>query len=59
VLVGGDYSLLRDSGPYRIIFMNACVVTTVTMVMLLGDFGPYGIILMTMCVYYFKFYLLS
>jgi hypothetical protein len=32
--------LLRDFGPYVIIFMNVCVVITVAMVMLLRDFGP-------------------
>jgi uncharacterized YccA/Bax inhibitor family protein len=41
--------LLRDFGPYGIIFMNMCVIT-VAMVMLLRDFGPYGIIFMNMCV---------
>jgi uncharacterized YccA/Bax inhibitor family protein len=40
--------LLRDFGPYGIIFMNLCVVITVAMEMLLRDFGPYGIIFMTM-----------
>jgi hypothetical protein len=34
--------LLRDFGPKRIIFMNACVVITVAMVMLLKYFRPYG-----------------
>jgi hypothetical protein len=43
VLVG-DHSLLRDFGPYGIIFMNVYVVITVVMVMLLGVLGPYGII---------------
>jgi hypothetical protein len=33
VLVG-DHLLLRDFGPYGIIFMNVCVVITVAMVML-------------------------
>jgi hypothetical protein len=37
-----------------IIFMNVCVVITVTIVMLLRDFGPYGIILMTVYVHYYK-----
>jgi hypothetical protein len=44
VLVGsaiGDYLLFRDFGPYGIIFMNVCVVTTVAMVLLLRNFGPY------------------
>jgi uncharacterized YccA/Bax inhibitor family protein len=45
----GDHLLLRDVGPYGIIFMNVCVVRTVAMVMQLRDFGPYGIIFM-MCV---------
>jgi uncharacterized YccA/Bax inhibitor family protein len=39
----GDYLLLRDFGPYGIIFMNVCIVITVAMVMLLRDFGPHGI----------------
>jgi hypothetical protein len=43
----GDNLLLRDSGPYGIIFMNVCVVITVAMVMLLRNFGPYGKISMT------------
>jgi hypothetical protein len=51
----GDYLLLRDFGPYEIIFMNVCVVITVTMVMLLRDFRPYEIIFMNVCVYYFRF----
>jgi uncharacterized YccA/Bax inhibitor family protein len=38
----GDILLLRDFGPYGIIFINVCVVTTVAMVMLLRDFGLYG-----------------
>jgi hypothetical protein len=37
----GDHLLLRDFGPYGIIFMNVCVVITVAMVILLQDFGPY------------------
>jgi hypothetical protein len=37
-----DYLLLRDFGPYGIIFMNVRVVITVAMVMLLREFGPYG-----------------
>jgi hypothetical protein len=36
----GDHLLLIDFGPYGIIFLNMCVVTTVAMVMLLRDFGP-------------------
>jgi hypothetical protein len=51
----GDHVLLRDFGPYGIIFMNVFVVITVAMVMMFGDFGPHGIIFMTMCVYYFRF----
>jgi uncharacterized YccA/Bax inhibitor family protein len=43
----GDHLLLRDFGPYEIIFMNVCVVITNAMVKLLKDFGPYGIIFMT------------
>jgi uncharacterized YccA/Bax inhibitor family protein len=50
-----DYLLLRDFGPYGIIFMNVCVVITVAIVMLLRDFGTYGILFMTMCIYYFIF----
>jgi hypothetical protein len=37
--------LLRNFGPYGIIFINVCVVITIAMVMLLKDFGVYGIIL--------------
>jgi hypothetical protein len=37
----GDHLLLRDFGPYGIIFMNVCVVITVAMVILLQDLGPY------------------
>jgi hypothetical protein len=44
----GYHLLLRDSGPYRIIFMNAYVVITIAMVMLLRDLGSYGLIFMTM-----------
>jgi hypothetical protein len=51
----GDHLLLRDLGPYGIIFMNVHVVITVAMVMLLRDCGPYGIIFMSMFVYYFRF----
>jgi len=43
----GDHLLLRDFGPYGIIFMMACVGLTVAMAMLFGDFGPHGIIFMT------------
>jgi hypothetical protein len=46
----GDHLLLQDFGPYVIIFMNACAVTTVTMIMLLRDFGPYGVIFDDVCV---------
>jgi hypothetical protein len=41
----GDHSLLRDFGPYVIVFRNVCVVTTVAMVMLLRDFGLYVVYL--------------
>jgi hypothetical protein len=44
----GDHILSEDFGPYGIIFMHACVVITVSMVMLLSDFGPCGIIFMSM-----------
>jgi hypothetical protein len=37
----GDHLLLRDFGPYVIIFMNVCVVLTLAMAMLSRDFGPY------------------
>jgi hypothetical protein len=43
--------LLREVGPYRIIFTNACDIT-VAMVILLKYFG---IIFMNMCVYYFRY----
>jgi uncharacterized YccA/Bax inhibitor family protein len=33
----GDHLLLRDFGPYGIIFTNMCVVITVAMVILLRD----------------------
>jgi hypothetical protein len=39
----GDCLLLRDFGPYKIIFMNVCVVITIAMAMLLDNFEPYGI----------------
>jgi hypothetical protein len=42
-----DNLILRGFGPYKIIFMNVCVVITVAMVMLLRDFGSYGIIFVT------------
>jgi hypothetical protein len=42
----GDHLLLRDFGPYGIIFM---IIITVIMVMLLRDFEPYGVIFMTLC----------
>jgi hypothetical protein len=35
-VVGGNL-LLRNFGPYGIIFMNVCVIITVSMVMLLSD----------------------
>jgi uncharacterized YccA/Bax inhibitor family protein len=41
--------LLRDFGPYGIIFKNACVII-VAMVLLLRDFGTYGIIFKNACV---------
>jgi hypothetical protein len=50
-----DHWLLREFGPYGIIFMNVCVVMTVVMAMLLRNFGHYEIIFMTMCVYCFRF----
>jgi hypothetical protein len=43
--------LLKDFGPYGIIFRNVCVVTTVAVVMLLKDFGPYGKIFANVCCY--------
>jgi uncharacterized YccA/Bax inhibitor family protein len=49
VIIVAMVMLLRDSGPYGIIFMDACVVITVAMVMLLRDSGPYGIIFMDAC----------
>jgi hypothetical protein len=42
--------LLRDFGPYGIIFINVCVVITVAIIILLRDFGPYGIIFINECV---------
>jgi predicted membrane metal-binding protein len=42
-----DHLLFTDFGPYGI-FMNVCVLTVVT-VMLVRDFGPYGIF-MNVCV---------
>jgi uncharacterized YccA/Bax inhibitor family protein len=41
----GDHLLLRNFGPYVIIFMNVCVVITVAMVMLLRDFGRHGTVI--------------
>jgi hypothetical protein len=38
--LAGDHLLLRDFGPYVIIFMNVSVVINVPMVTLLRDFGP-------------------
>jgi hypothetical protein len=49
--------LLRDLGPYEILFFSVCVVITVVMVMLLRDVGPYGIVFMITCVYYLEQYL--
>jgi hypothetical protein len=40
--------VLKGFGPCGVIFMNVCVVITVSIVMLLRDSGPYGIIFMTM-----------
>jgi uncharacterized YccA/Bax inhibitor family protein len=37
----GDNLMLRDFGPYGIIFINVCVVITVAMLILLSDVGPY------------------
>jgi hypothetical protein len=37
----GDHLLLRDYGPYRIIFINVCVIITDAMLMILRNFGPY------------------
>jgi hypothetical protein len=42
--------LLKDFGPYGIIFMNVNVVITAAMAMLLKDFGPYGIIFVNVSV---------
>jgi hypothetical protein len=39
--------LLRDFGPYWIIFMNVCGVITVAMAILLRDFWPNEIIFVT------------
>jgi hypothetical protein len=40
----GDRLLLRDFGPYGIMFMKLCVVITVGMANLLWNFGYCGII---------------
>jgi hypothetical protein len=56
VIIVAMVMLLRDFGPYVVIFMNVYVVIIVAMVMLLRDFGPYGIIFMTVCVYYLRFF---
>jgi hypothetical protein len=53
--LAGDHLMLRDFGPYGIIFMNVSVVITVAIVMLLRNFKPCGIIFMIMAVYYFRF----
>jgi hypothetical protein len=51
VWLAGDSSLLRDFGPYLIIFTNTVyVLITVAMVMLLRDFWPYGKIFLYVCV---------
>jgi uncharacterized YccA/Bax inhibitor family protein len=39
-LLVGDRLLLRDFGPYGIIFMIVCVGITIAMAMLLRDFEP-------------------
>jgi hypothetical protein len=41
--------VLRDFGPYGIIFMNRYVAITVAMVILLREFKPYGMMFMTVC----------
>jgi hypothetical protein len=51
--MAGDRLLLRDIGPYGIIFTNVYVVITVDMVMF-RNFGPYGLIF-NLCDYYFLF----
>jgi hypothetical protein len=43
-LDGWWHLLLRDFEPYRIVFMNVCVVIAVAMVMLLRNFEPYGVV---------------
>jgi uncharacterized YccA/Bax inhibitor family protein len=49
----GDHLLLRDFGPYGILFMNVCVLLLPLPRygdhLLLRDFGPYGIIFMNVC----------
>jgi uncharacterized YccA/Bax inhibitor family protein len=45
----GDHLMLRDFGPYGIIFINVCVVITVTMLILLSDVGPYVFCLCVGC----------
>jgi hypothetical protein len=42
-----DLLLLKDFGPYGIIFMNVCVLIAVAVIMVLRDLGPYGVIFMT------------
>jgi hypothetical protein len=42
-LDGWWHLLLRDFEPYRIVFMNVCVIA-VAMVMLLRNFEPYGVV---------------
>jgi hypothetical protein len=51
----GDNLLLREFGPYVIIFMSVCAATSVAVLMLLRNFGSYGIILMAVCVCYSRF----
>jgi hypothetical protein len=46
-----DHLVLRNFGPYGIIFMNVRFVTTVAMAMLLQDFGAHGIKFINVCGY--------
>jgi uncharacterized YccA/Bax inhibitor family protein len=55
VIIVAMVMLLRDSGPYGVIFMAVCVVITTAMEMLQKDFQPFGIMFMSMCVYYYRF----
>jgi hypothetical protein len=45
----GYHLLVRDFGPYRIIFMNVCVVITDAMVRLLRNFLPISWLVITCC----------